>query len=160
MLEAAELEVQQQLAPEELLDLLQALHQTYIQHGLALLDLLHLPLAVLAVSLAGQQSYTGILEATPLGNQTRANSTTGGPQVLAGAPSRSIAISDNGSYVVVWAGEGTGEATGQTGISEETRTDWERSEVRVVDSGAASGATRPPPWTGTIPKPMLSSSGS
>jgi hypothetical protein len=64
--------------------------------------------AGIVVSAQEQASYTGILQGVAVGGETLVNTTTAGTQQT--GPSlngKSVAVAPDGSYVVVWAGNGT-----------------------------------------------------
>ena len=50
--------------------------------------------------------------ATTVGGETAANTTTAGSQVYDNDSAQTVAVADDGSYVVVWSGNGLGDADG------------------------------------------------
>ena len=69
--------------------------------------------AQLAISAQEQASWENTLAATALGSETKANTTISGTQEgNTEMPPHTVAMDQSGNYVVVWDGNGTGDADG------------------------------------------------
>ena len=64
------------------------------------------------VSNQEQASYDGVLQAVAIGAETRANTTTTNSQTTDANTPRSVAVAPDGSFIVAWAGDGTGDNSG------------------------------------------------
>src|SRR5207344_800661 len=71
--------------------------------------------AALAISATEQATWKGVLQGVAVGGETLVNTTTTGTQQTGpSSNSRSVAVASDGSYVVVWSGQGPG-GSGETG---------------------------------------------
>ena len=63
------------------------------------------------VSNQEQASYDGVLQAVAIGTETRANTTTTNSQTTDANTPRSVAVAPDGSFIVVWSGQGPAPKT-------------------------------------------------